>query len=183
LRGVYSIGWVGVWVVAALFVGMPVMLPAVAVETASLPGGATSVRETYGDWLVQCATQESRKTCTMQQEVKIKSGQRLLGIELRPAGAGAEGALVLPFGLALAKGASVQIDEGATLARFAFHTCIPAGCVAPVKLDAKALAGLRKGGALKIKVTPADEGAEPSQWAVSLAGFSTAFDRAGALMK
>jgi invasion protein IalB len=119
----------------------------------------------------------------MQQELRVtENGQRLLGIELRPTPAGAEGALILPFGLALAKGASVQIDDGKSSAPFAIRTCIPAGCIAPVKFDDKAVANLRKGSALKVKVSPDGGGAE-SQWPISLKGFPKAFDRLNALIK
>jgi invasion protein IalB len=158
----------------------------VAAETKApegLPGGATSLQETYDDWAVVCATQQSGRSCAMQQEQRAQqTGQRVLAVELRPAGTGAEGAMVLPFGLALQSGASVQVDEGTAGAAMSFSTCLPAGCVVPVKFDSKMLDGLRKGTALKIKVMP-EGGGDAIQLSVSLKGFSAAFDRTAALLK
>jgi invasion protein IalB len=158
-------------------------LPAAAPSPAGLPGGANSLQETYEDWMVVCAAQEAGKTCVMQQEQRAQqTGQRVLAVELRPAGTGSEGAMVLPFGLALAKGATVQVDENAATAPLAFSTCLPAGCVAPVTFNAQMLQALRKGATLKIKVAP-DGGGDDIVLSVSLKGFSTAFDRITALLK
>jgi invasion protein IalB len=158
-------------------------LPVGAQDASALPGGATSLQETYDDWLVQCATQQTGKACAMQQEQRAQeTGQRVLAIELRPAGTGVEGVVILPFGLALAKGATVQVDEGKVSAPLAFSTCLPAGCVAPLTFNAEMLQGLRKGSALKINVTP-DGGGEPIALSVSLKGFSAAFDRTAVLVK
>jgi invasion protein IalB len=169
--------------VGVLTIGMLAALSAGAQSTSGLPGGATSLRETYGDWIVTCAVQQSRKTCAMQQELTTKqTGQRILAVELRPVGTAAEGIFMLPFGLALEKGAIVQIDDGAAAAPVAFRTCLPSGCVAPVNFDAKALAALRKGTALKVKVMPDGGGAE-TQWSVSLKGFGTALERTVSLLK
>jgi invasion protein IalB len=177
----------------ALAGALPVaVLPALSADTGAAPApalatasadGATALRETYDDWTVVCAATPSGKTCAMQQELRIKeNNQRVLAIELRPAGTGAEGALVLPFGLALDKGATLQIDDGAAGAPLTFRTCVPAGCVAPVSINARMLANLRKGAALKVKVTP-DGGGAAMQWPVSLKGFSAAFDRTAAMVK
>jgi invasion protein IalB len=168
---------------AVLTLGLLATLSASGQGASSLPGGATSLRETYDDWVVACAVPQSGKTCAMQQELKAQqTGQRVLAIELQPKGAGAAGTLVLPFGLALANGASLQIDDGAAGTPLRFSTCLPAGCIVSLDLDAKMLAGLRKGTALNVKVTPADGGAE-TQLAISLKGFASAFDRTAALLK
>lgn len=165
-------------------IGLLATLSASAQNAApGLPGGAASLREAYGDWVVQCAVPQTGKVCAMQQELSVQqSGQRVLAVELRPAGTGAAGVMVLPFGIALAKGAIMQIDDGVVGAPMAFSTCLPAGCVVPVSLDADTLAKLRKGAALKIKVSP-EGGGEDSQWSVSLKGFSTAFDRTAVLLQ
>jgi invasion protein IalB len=166
-----------------LALGAQTALPAAAPSNAGLPGGANSLQETYDDWVVVCAMQDAGKTCVMQQEQRAQqTGQRVLAVELRPAGTGTEGAMVLPFGLALAKGATVQVDENAATAPLAFSTCLPAGCVTPVTFNAAMLQALRKGAALKIKVAP-DGGGDDIVLSVSLKGFSTAFDRTAALLK
>jgi invasion protein IalB len=153
-----------------------------AQNTPGLPGGATSLRETYDDWIVACVVEQSYKTCVIQQELRRQNGQRVLAVELRPSVGGVEGAMVLPFGIALAKGAIVQIDDSPASAPIAFRTCLPAGCIALLAFDTKTLASLRKATALKIKVSPDGEGAD-LQWPVSLKGFGTALDRVAALLK
>ncbi len=35
---------------------------------ASLPNGATSINETFGDWAVSCAIADNRKTCALSQQ-------------------------------------------------------------------------------------------------------------------
>jgi invasion protein IalB len=160
-------------------------MPASADDT-GLPGGATSLREAHGDWAVSCSVQtansKTTKACALSQELTDrKSGQRVLAIEVRPAGTAADGTLVLPFGLALAKGATLQIDDGQASSALAFRTCLPAGCVVPVNFDTKMLAALRSGAALKVKATR--DGGGDVQFSLSLKGFGGAFDRTATLLK
>jgi invasion protein IalB len=125
---------------------------------------------------------KASKVCALVQEQHVtNTGQRVLMVELRPVGQGLEGALVLPFGLALAKGATLQVDDAAATAPLAFSTCLPVGCVVPVSFVANWVASLRKGNTLKIGVS-GDGGAE-TPLSVSLKGFSASIDRAIALAK
>lgn len=156
-------------------------------QDATLPGGATSLRENHGDWVVTCRIEaqagKSLKLCAISQEqVDSRSRQRVLALEMQPAASGAQGTLVLPFGLALDQGITLQVDDGAVTPAQRFRTCLPAGCIVPVSFDAKGLVLLRKGAQLRIKGAAADGGKE-TPFAVSLKGFPSAFDRAGALAK
>lgn len=171
---------------SAALIALSIAEAAAAQDRASLPGGATSLREIHGDWIVACALQgaggKSSKACTLSEELTdTKSRQRVLAIEFRPASSGIEGTLILPFGLDLAKGASLQIDGGAAATPIAFRTCLPAGCIIPVSFDAKTLTALRNASTLKVK-TMRDGGAD-MQFAISLKGFGGAFDRTAALLK
>jgi invasion protein IalB len=56
-----------------------------------------------------------------------------------------------------------------------FRTCLPNGCIAIVRLDKSALAGLQSGTSLKLAVTTASNA--PMTFSVSLKGFSAALDR------
>jgi invasion protein IalB len=73
----------------------------------TLPGGASSLQETYQDWGL--ARQSTPKVvCAVSQQQSQQNGQRVLAIELRRGETDAvAGNLVLPFGLLL--------DAGATL--------------------------------------------------------------------
>ncbi|HWA42608.1 MAG TPA: invasion associated locus B family protein [Hypericibacter adhaerens] len=143
-----------------------------------LPGGATSLTETYGDWVVACAQPQGIKRCTLsQQQTDKASKQRLLAVELMAmAGDKAEGMLILPFGLLLDPGIALQIDEAAPGPARHFRTCLPAGCFVPLALDAKMIDALRKGKLLKVNATAAADG-KPIAFGISLAGFGGAFAR------
>jgi invasion protein IalB len=148
----------------------------------NLPGGASSLQETYQDWQVACVQQDTGSRCVMrQQQINKQSGQQVVAIELLAAEGKLDGVLVLPFGLDLEKGAVLQIDIGADDPALRFRTCLPAGCVVQVSFDAKIIANLRKGEALKVKVV-ADGGSE-APLSISLKGFSPALDRVTELSK
>ena len=155
-------------------------------QGAALPGGATSLRETHGDWTVNCAivgeAEQASKVCTLSQEQQdSKSGQRIIAVELRPSAKANAATLVLPFGLDLAAGAALQIDDGATGEPLPFRTCLSAGCLVSTNLDSKMLASLREGTALKVHVKA--DGGKETMFALSLKGFGGAFDRTVELAK
>lgn len=148
----------------------------------TLPGGASSLNETYRDWRVACAQQGAGKLCAMSQAQTQQNGQRVLAIELAaPAGNTVSGTLVLPFGLALDSGVVFQIDEKPAMQPVRFRTCVPAGCLVNVAFDAPTIVALRAGTTLKIKAT-ADGGAA-APFSISLQGFGTALDRVGVLSR
>jgi invasion protein IalB len=153
-----------------------------ASPSGSLPGGATSVRETHQDWLVSCGKQEEATRCVMsQQQYNAQSRQRVLAIELQRSGDQLSGALVLPFGLSLDSGVTLQVDENSALPSARFRTCLPAGCVAPLTFNAETVQALSRGTSLKISAVA--EGGKPVAMSVSLKGFSAARDRLLALTK
>jgi invasion protein IalB len=159
------------------------ILAAHAQQAPTLPGGATSLNERHGDWTVACVVQDNNKRCSLsQQQVDAQSRQRMLAIELGAVTEGkAEGALVLPFGLALEKGVVLRVDEGEPLPALAFRTCLPAGCVVPVSFDTGTIAVLRKGKKLQLEAVA--DGGNPISFSISLAGLAGAFDRLAELGK
>ncbi|MBZ9991210.1 invasion associated locus B family protein [Mesorhizobium sp. BH1-1-5] len=155
-------------------------------QEAGLPGGATSLREGHGDWTVSCniTTQNgaSSKACALSQEqTDAQSRQRVLAIELRPNGQAVQGTLVLPFGLALDQGVTLQIDDGVVLPALRFRTCLPGGCLVNLSFEDDTLAALRSGKSLKIKVVA--DGGKETNLALSLNGFPGALDRTAALLQ
>ncbi|MBB3594214.1 invasion protein IalB [Rhizobium sp. BK529] len=159
---------------------------AVAQEV-SLPGNASSLSETHASWTVQCviasATDGSKaKQCALsQQQIEQKTGQRALAIELTADNGIAKGNLVLPFGLDLQKGVSLQIDDGATGATLQFRTCLPAGCLVDVMFDAKMITSLKSGTTLKVRATPL--GAREITFSIALSGFASSYERVVELLK
>jgi invasion protein IalB len=161
--------------------GIARALPAAAEQPQSqLPGGAQSVTETYQDWQMVCNQPNGTKQCAVaQQQTDSKTGQRVIGIELRPQGDRAEGILLLPFGLTLDKGVAFRIGEAEVTSGLRFKTCLLAGCLVPLALDAKTVAALRK--APTLTVNAVGDADQTAAFTVSLKGFGPAFDRAAAL--
>lgn len=148
-----------------------------------LPGGATSLNETHGDWTVACATREGTTRCVMSQtQVRGQDRQRVLSIEVQAANADAlaNGTLVLPFGLQLESGVVLSIDENDFLPPLRFSTCLPAGCVVPLIFNADAISALGAGGELGVK-TAADDSGREVNFSISLHGFSSAHARVAEL--
>lgn len=147
-----------------------------------LPGGASSLNETYLDWRVACAAQGATKRCVLSQVQTQQNGRRVLAIELNaPSTSTVSGTLVMPFGLALDSGVTFQIDDRPAMPPLRFRTCVPAGCLVNVNFDAATIAALRAASTLKLKAT-ADDGTS-APLSISLHGFGAAFDRIGALSR
>jgi invasion protein IalB len=148
----------------------------------ALPGGASSLNETYRDWQVACVQQATTKRCAFSQSQAQQNGQRVLAIELSaPTENTVAGIVVLPFGLALDKGVTLQIDDKPAGQPLRFRTCLPAGCVVPLSFDAPTLTILRTGVALKVKAT--GDGGQETAFSISLQGLAAALDRVTALAK
>ena len=170
---------------ALIFAAASLLSGASLAQEVSLPGGASTLREAHGDWTVTCAIQTGQdgsrtKLCALSQEqLQQRTRQRVLAIELRPESEGVKGTLVLPFGLALDSGAAYQLDEGEAGAPQRFRTCMPAGCLIGIDFDARTIASLTAGKALKVKATA--DGGQEMNFSITLAGFSSAYARVVAL--
>ncbi|UDF32923.1 UNVERIFIED_ORG: invasion associated locus B family protein (plasmid) [Roseateles sp. XES5] len=153
---------------------------ALAQAVAVLPGGASSLDETYEDWRVSCVLQGDGKRCALSQIQAQQNGQRMLAIEFAaPRENKVTGTLVLPFGLALDSGVRFQVDEQAALEPVRFRTCLPVGCLVPLVFDGAMAEALRAGAVLNVKAI-ADGGTE-IPFTISLKGFATALDRTSVL--
>ena len=152
--------------------------------TAALPNGASSINETFQDWTVVCGSGENGRTCVMSQhQRKNDTRQLVLAAEFNMVTQDeVRGTLVLPFGLRLADGVILQIDEGDILATVPFGTCLPAGCLVPVAFDRDAVSALRSGAVLKLRAVAHDTG-KTVQLGVSLKGFTAAQNRAAELLQ
>ncbi|WP_376705034.1 invasion associated locus B family protein [Mesorhizobium sp. ISC25] len=112
----------------------------------------------------------------MSQQQAQKNGQRVLAIELRRNGKDTlSGDLVLPFGLLLDAGATLQIDDGQSRKPLRFSTCLPGGCIVPLSFDAAMIAALRAGTALRVKAQSTDS--KEFALSISLKGLAAALDR------
>lgn len=154
--------------------------PAIGQEVVLLPGGASTVSETHGDWVVRCEARQKQIGCALQQEqLDSNTGRRLLAIELASVAGTLNGSLVLPFGLALSQGVRLGIDENPPLPSVVFRTCLPVGCVVDVAFSREVIALLRTGTTLKVNAI-ADGGAV-APFNIPLRGLASALDRASTL--
>ena len=154
-----------------------------AVLAQGLPGGASTLSETHGDWQVTCSTPEGAPRCIISQtHVSGENRRRVMSVELAAAegGAAANGVLVLPFGLKLDNGVTLAIDEEAPLPGLRFSTCLPAGCLVPLAFDAGTVTSLKDGTALGVRAVANETGQEIA-FSISLNGFTSALSRAAQL--
>jgi invasion protein IalB len=156
---------------------------AAAQENQRLPGDAGSLQEMHGDWRVACVLQNGRKVCALsQQQTDPKTHQLLLAIELNaPAIDRAEGTLILPFGLAVNRPITLQVENADAGPALHVRTCLPVGCLVTVVFDPSTVALLRKGATLSVNAS--DDAGQGAAFKISLNGFSSALDRTAALAK
>ena len=174
-------------VLAALVIAAGLSTPLMAQEAATpslLPGGASSLTETHGDWTISCQVvapdEASERVCVMGQRQTNAQGQQVLAIELLPSPDGLEGALVLPFGLAVIQPVTLTIDEGEPITA-SFSTCIPAGCVVPIEAGSDTLAAMRAGSVMTVAAFTAE--GQTLELPVSLTGLAAATNRIEALVQ
>ncbi|MGV0817786.1 invasion associated locus B family protein [Martelella sp. AMO21009] len=144
----------------------------------ALPEGASSINETYQDWRVTCISNEGVDRCAMiHNQVAKDSGQRVMTVELSVTPDDKfQGVVIMPFGLALAQGVTLTIDDATEGKTFGFSTCLPQGCLVPVEFDAAMADRMKNGGALNIIAQPID-GNEKFSIGASLKGFTAAHKR------
>ena len=152
--------------------------PAGAAAKPQLPGGASALSETRGDWTVNCQVTGTNKICSLShRQFNKQSGQRLLAIELTTkTGQDAIGTLALPFGLALANGIALEIDDKKLEGSLQFNTCQAVGCLVPVAFDTETTSLLQNSTTLNFTATAADT-TQPIAFTISLNGFASALAR------
>jgi len=153
-------------------------------SVATLPNGASSINETYGDWTVDCRIADSRKQCLLSQAQGNKeTGQRVFAIELRPTRDGkTDGTVLMPFGLNLDAGAVLKLDDKDLGKGLRFSTCVPQGCLLPVSFPSVATDAMRKGTKLVVASLNLSSN-EAVTFNVSLNGFGAALTRTTELAK
>ncbi len=157
---------------------------ALPVAAAPLPGGASSLVETYQDWVLACQSNQAATSCVMRQvQSNNKTGQHVLTLELAPGQDGKlQGVLLMPFGLALAQGVMLKADDAVPGPAQPFSTCVPQGCLVPLAFNAAQLDKLKTGTQLQVAAL-ALAPAQPVVIAVSLKGLGGGLKRMAELTK
>lgn len=168
----------------ALMAMVPGIGLAETTTNAVLPGGASSLQETYDNWQVTCVVRKQAPQCALsQQQRQQQNNQLVLSVEFAPEqkDGAVTGNLVLPFGLLLQSGVTLQIDDKPVTPALGFRTCLPIGCIVPVTLDKAMIANARAGTVLKITATSSD-GNKTVPLSVPLKGMGNGLDRMKALV-
>lgn len=150
----------------------------------SLPNGATSINETYGDWIVVCKSVGQEKTCTFSQvHTSNETGQRAFAIELQPPIDGrTKSVILLPFGLRLDDGVTLTIDGQTMEPGARFLTCVSNGCLVPIAFPTAATEAMKEGETMVVGANSSGDG-KPLTFTISLKGFSDALSRVVELAK
>lgn len=157
IRVLSPVAALGLWVIAGA-----------ALAQSSLPNGATSLMETYGNWQVACQLlpppkeapdaagqagksdrQAGRMTCALAQvQREEKSRFLVFSGELQVPDAKSDdvaATFVLPFGIAVAEPIALKVEDN-ELKPLRVATCLPVGCiVSAAPLQAEAIAALKVG--------------------------------------
>lgn len=149
----------------------------------SMGGGGGSSNSTptaasfgFQDWLVRCQQAQGQVGCGMSQQVlDQRTRQAVVQLHLgrAPSGTGHQLVVVLPLGVSLANGAT--LEAGDFKRQIAFTQCLPAGCVGPTAADQELLdkMGAAEGG----RVTVISRSGQPVAIPFSLKGFEPAFEK------
>lgn len=148
--------------------------PAIHAQEATAPD---ALRETFRDWIVQCAAPEgAARVCEMSQTIRHnETGGTLLQFALRVTGEDqVSGVLVAPFGLRLSEGVRV-LAGAAEVGGYGFDTCLAGGCIVLASFDAAALGRMRAATAGEVRATA--RSGETLSIPVSFMGFSAGLAR------
>jgi invasion protein IalB len=151
---------------------------------ATLPNGASSITETYGDWLVDCRLIDGQKQCLLSQvQSDRQTRMQLFAIILQPhRDEKVEGTMVMPFGLRLAAGAVVKLDDMTFREGLSFSTCMPQGCLLPLSFPANVVASMKEAKTLTVASVSFSSG-DVVAFKVSLEGFAAAIARIGDVVR
>ncbi|WP_158285684.1 invasion associated locus B family protein [Pseudohoeflea suaedae] len=148
-----------------------------------MSAGAPVLQESYGDWGVICTNKDKATLCLMRQEQRTKNTHEIvLAAELRRNWTGDMIlTLTMPFGVRLADGVTMQVDDGKLSKTMAFSTCLLVGCLSVFEIDGELETKLRNGKVLNLAVTRFEDG-RSFTLPISLNGFAPASDRLGQLV-
>lgn len=150
--------------------------------TVTLPGGSTTLQETFDNWVVTCGIQDSTKICAVTQQQAQQNGQRILAVEAKPEAGHTRIDIMLPFGLLVSDGITYQIGDKSTASVAKIKTCFPGGCVSTFTLDSEQLKTLRAAPNMIIKAK-VENNPDGATFTIPTKGFLEAYDRLNQLIK
>ncbi|MEP2532521.1 invasion associated locus B family protein [Shimia sp.] len=139
--------------------------------------------EVIGDWDLQCAKDGPEpRPCRMYQLLKDNQGNAVVEITLyklkQPAGDAVAGATVIVPLETLLTGQLTMSVDGQNTKRYPFSFCNPVGCFARIGLSQTDIDSLKAGNVSDLSVVPAIAPDQVVSAAMSLKGFTKAYDTA-----
>jgi invasion protein IalB len=135
------------------------------------------VKDTFGDWQVRCAP--DGKECFMYQLAVDEAKKPVAEVSIlklpEQSEADAGVTVVTPLGTLLTAGVIVQIDGGEQR-QYPFAWCSQVGCFSRFGLAKTSIDSLKRGKAGKITLVSVGRPEQPVVLALSLSGFTAAFD-------
>ncbi|MBO6885934.1 MAG: invasion associated locus B family protein [Marivita sp.] len=145
----------------------------------------TYVKTTHGDWSIQCLrVPEGPEPCQMYQLLKDQNGGNVAEVSIFRVPQGGQvaagGTFVVPLETLLTEKLNVRVDSGQAK-RYDFSFCTTVGCYARVGFVAEDVAAFRRGNVANVTIVPALAPDQRVTVAMSLSGFTAAFEEITAL--
>lgn len=135
------------------------------------------VRETFEDWQVRCAPDGS--DCFLYQLALDQESNPVAEVSLVKLPASSEAAagvtVVSPLGTLLTTGVMLQIDDGEQR-QYPFAWCSQVGCFSRFGLAQVSIDAMKRGRSASLALVSVNQPEAPVSLAVSLRGFTAAFD-------
>jgi invasion protein IalB len=153
--------------------------PAPAAPAAGAPAAPTASNTPQPEWMKLCSTDPASKkeVCLTARDVRTDTGQTVASLALREIKGDAKRffLIALPPGLLLQPGIRIAIDQK-TPQPGKFSICFQNACYAEVEAGAELVTNMKAGNNLAVQALNRE--AKPVVFAVSLVGFSKAYDGA-----
>jgi len=144
--------------------------------------GQAYIRETNGDWGMEClyVPEGQEEPCQMFQALLDDSGNTVANVRifrLPEGGQAAAGALIaVPLETLLTAQLTLGIDEGITK-RYPFTVCDRLGCYARIGFTNEDITAFKKGAVAKLGLVPYVAPDQRLQLSLSLKGFTASFGK------
>lgn len=141
---------------------------------------ASYVKETYGDWQLQCFRSEAGEDpCQMYQLLREDAGNPVAEFtifKLPGEGQAVAGAtIVVPLGTLLPEGLKLAVDGG-TAKGYSYSFCSLVGCFARIGFTEQDIANFRAGAGATLTIIPAQAPDQQVVIKASLSGFTAAYN-------
>lgn len=160
--------------------------PAMPTNAADAQPGQTYIREVHGEWSLRCIkTPDGKDPCELYQLLKDADGGAVAEASVVPVSGQVAAIItfVAPLETDLQHGLQLQVDTNKPMA-YPFMVCAQVGCISRVGVTDAELAGMKRGKAGTVTVSPFGAPADQVvKLNLSLTGFTAGMDAVTTAMK